>query len=901
MLTGHPPFPWQRKLYEEWFQQGAVPTVCNLPTGLGKTSVIAVWLIALVREASVPRRLVYVVNRRTVVDQATNEAIKIRDNGTRIGMDSLAISTLRGQFADNREWSADPARPAVICGTVDMIGSRLLFAGYRIGFRSRPMHAGFLGQDALLVHDEAHLEPAFQTLIETIRAEQKDREKTGNLPWPKLRIMALSATTRDASRSGASVLSVTDEDERHPLVKQRIEARKQLRPHECKNEKTDLAGRVADLSVVHEESGDAILVFVRMVDDVANVLERLTKSGVERHRIETLTGTMRGYERDHLVRSNPVFARFLPSFDRSAEVDAARGTVYLVCTSAGEVGVNISADHMVCDLSTVDSMIQRLGRVNRFGDRDDTRVDLVYPIAFEKNEASGEVDAHRQATLKHLRRLPSLGETRYDASPKALGDLIHSLTKEQREAAFAPEPTILPATDILFDAWALTTIRDKMPGRPPVAPYLHGVIEWEPPRTSVAWREEVGRITDELIGRYGENLAQDLLEDWPLKWHELLSDRTDRIYEVLQALLAEPKESLKGDRRRAAMKRALSNAEASIWLVDESNSVTVTTLGKLLDDHKKSVIDRLADAILVLPPSIGGQSAGMLNAKSDQADDVSNHWLDEHGNPRRGRVWDEDPPPTYDDNGKTRPMALIRTIDTDPLAEENAPADDGVEAASTRKRFWHWYTRPRDAEDVTRASARPITWDHHTCDVVEGARQIVNNLKLPGDLKQALILAAELHDLGKKREIWQRSIGNPNPADWHAKPGKPLGGQRWQPRHLSDYRHEFGSLLDALDTNGGHASKFAELRNGMQDVILHLIAAHHGYARPNFPPAAYDHERYSTQQNQDIAQEVMRRYARLQRRYGRWGLAYLESLLRAADWAASANPSPIDTVHEVVS
>ena len=41
----------------------------------------------------------------------------------------------------------------------------------------------------------------------------------------------------------------------------------------------------------------------------------------------------------------------------------------------------------------------------------------------------------------------------------------------------------------------------------------------------------------------------------------------------------------------------------------------------------------------------------------------------------------------------------------------------------------------------------------------------------------------------------------------------------------------------------------------------------------------------------DIAAEVPRRFARLQRKFGRWGLAYLESLLRAADYAASANPS----------
>ena len=77
-LTDNPPFPWQEALYKR-FVEGEFPQSCNLPTGLGKTMVIAIWLIALAyAPKKVPRRLVYVVNRRTVVDQSTREAEKLR-------------------------------------------------------------------------------------------------------------------------------------------------------------------------------------------------------------------------------------------------------------------------------------------------------------------------------------------------------------------------------------------------------------------------------------------------------------------------------------------------------------------------------------------------------------------------------------------------------------------------------------------------------------------------------------------------------------------------------------------------------------------------------------------------------------------------------------------------------
>jgi CRISPR-associated endonuclease/helicase Cas3 len=144
---GH--FPWQWALYQE-FEAGRFPPSCDLPTGLGKTSVIALWLIASAHSPRpVPRRLVYVVDRRAVVGQATEVAKRLREQVDRddafkraLGLEkrSLPISTLRGQHVDNKEWLEDPASPAIIVGTVDMIGSRLLFSGY--GLRPTPGAAG---------------------------------------------------------------------------------------------------------------------------------------------------------------------------------------------------------------------------------------------------------------------------------------------------------------------------------------------------------------------------------------------------------------------------------------------------------------------------------------------------------------------------------------------------------------------------------------------------------------------------------------------------------------------------------------------------------------------------------------------------------------------------------------
>ncbi len=931
-LTGHDPFPWQEKLYERF--DGDIPRVVAVPTGLGKTSVIAVWLIALARGKNVPRRLVYVVNRRTVVDQTTNEAIKLRNNAKAIGIEGLAISTLRGQFADNREWSADPSRPAVICGTVDMIGSRLLFSGYGIGFKSRPLHAGFLGQDVLLVHDEAHLEPAFQKLITDIENEQtRERERNGELPWPKLRVMQLTATTRGNSddtekhetKGSEKPFELTDEEKNLPTqlpdpptepihhVWRRLKAVKRLALHQVGDGKDDAAKKIAELALRHKTSDAAVLIFVRTLDDVKKICDRLTskKDGVPEDHIQQLTGTMRGLERDRMADprrpdASRVFARFLkpPKADAPAserwQTEPMPGTVYLVCTSAGEVGIDISADHMVCDLSTLESMVQRLGRVNRFGDGE-AQIDVVYPVAF------GRIDKRRQKTLELLRLLPSLGENLYDASPKALGELQQRLDLLPRKIqdAFAPEPTILPATDILFDAWALTTIKGKMPGRPEVAPYLHGIAD-DLAQTTIAWRAELDLLKDDSRP---EAALKTIFAKHHIRPHESLTVRSDQAVQFLKEI--------------AGPKACPELLKARIALIF-ARGLELTTVGALIDNPGPLN----AEPTLVLPASFGGLDAkGMLsvpkpdnkkegNKEDGVADDDSERQVappsldiaDAEGYERakdmtpRMRVLIERSP----DGWIARAMTGAAPLRDDwslgqppghptPLVN-HIQKKSGLKVRLVQPIKWDEEDEPISALvclSPPPKQQKPIEQplERHVGMVYSEAERLVNSLLAnDGVASAALCFAAKWHDEGKKALIWQRYIGGPNSN------GELLGkSAEWRdPKRLSGYRHEFGSLLRIGDHQDEARLSLAdtaldlapEQQREALELALHLIAAHHGYGRPHFEHII-DPD-FTAQQCEDAHVEVMRRFARLQRKYGRWGLAYLESLLRAADWAASA-------------
>lgn len=382
---------------------------------------IPIWLLARAAGAKLPRRLIYVVDRRAVVDQATRVAEQVaqrlRPGATgpaaevraALGLaGELPISTLRGQHRDNRRWMEDPGAPAIVVGTVDMIGSRLLFEGYGVSRKMRPVHAGLIGVDSLIVLDEAHLVPPFEALVrqagEMARGDAERSPAAALLP--PLRLMSLSATGQ--TRAGARVFRLTDDDLDDAPLRARLTAPKRLRllPQATPDL---LAERLADEAWACGEGGRRIIVFCNSrktaqaveADLARRVARDKARFGKGAQLTALLVGERRYRERAMLTDpagddpSARVFDRFRPR----DEVPAAEGPpAFLVATSAGEVGVDLDADDLVCDLVAWERMVQRFGRVNRRAKPGEARL-AVIPVAKDK-EAETEIDDARLAALR---------------------------------------------------------------------------------------------------------------------------------------------------------------------------------------------------------------------------------------------------------------------------------------------------------------------------------------------------------------------------------------------------------------------------------------------------------------------------------------------------------------------
>ena len=153
------PDPWQQALMdEEW------PQVLVAPTGSGKTAAVTLgWAAHRLRSpGAMPRRLVWCLPMRTLVEQ-TADAVKEWFHRLAVEVDGAGalpgpeeVHVLMGGV-EAGDWLAKPERPAVLVGTQDMLLSRALMRGYAASRTNWPMEFALLHDDAQWVFDEVQL------------------------------------------------------------------------------------------------------------------------------------------------------------------------------------------------------------------------------------------------------------------------------------------------------------------------------------------------------------------------------------------------------------------------------------------------------------------------------------------------------------------------------------------------------------------------------------------------------------------------------------------------------------------------------------------------------------------------------------------------------------------------
>lgn len=210
------------------------------------------------------------------------------------GRRPLQVVKLRGGMYRQQRWIEAPNQPTVCLTTVDQIGSRLLFRGYGVSPYQWSLHAGLAGCDALYLLDEAHMSWPFLETLRGVREYLPAEIRVA--PPPK--VVAMSATLPAAVRN--DVFQLEAEDLETEELARRLKAHKPTRLVEVRANEFDEAMVRFALELAEQPDIQSVAVIVNRVSRARRIASRL-QSEVGEQNVLLLTGRIRPYDRDRLL------------------------------------------------------------------------------------------------------------------------------------------------------------------------------------------------------------------------------------------------------------------------------------------------------------------------------------------------------------------------------------------------------------------------------------------------------------------------------------------------------------------------------------------------------------------------------------------------------------------------
>jgi CRISPR-associated endonuclease/helicase Cas3 len=349
---GRIPFRFQEQLRSETARH----IVLKAPTGLGKTdAALVAWLHRRANEpAQTARRLVWCLPGRALTEQIARVA---EDRISRVGED-IRVYRLMGGSKDN-DLNLMPDVPAILVGTQDLLLSRALNRGYARNPFRWPIDFALLNCDCEWVLDEVQL---LGDGLATSSQMAAFRERFGS--FGPARTCWMSATfntewlqTVDLASFAKEiqVIAPAEQDLADETVRKRVYAEKVVEqaPPKCRTPKG-----TAELIAEHHRSGTISLAIANTVDRAVEI--RAALAGRVAADLRLLHSRFRAADRDaHLA---------------AALSDVPPEGRVIVATQVIEAGIDLDASLLVTDAAPWPSLVQRFGRVNRYGERPGCRV-----------------------------------------------------------------------------------------------------------------------------------------------------------------------------------------------------------------------------------------------------------------------------------------------------------------------------------------------------------------------------------------------------------------------------------------------------------------------------------------------------------------------------------------------